>query len=669
VASIYHPATGFDVGEPVRIPLDPKALPSAADVRKAASTLILSASGWRKVFADPSPGDPVASWSLKGMAGENAAGGPHEDSLSPGISPSDTVLAALMAYTFGDYILGSQGGKPRVLLGMDTRPTGPAIADAFARVLLGMGIEVRYCFIIAAPELMAYAGRVGRVPEGDDESVSGFAYISASHNPPGHNGVKFGLSSGGVLNAAQIAPLIERFRAEVAGDDPAGKALSLLRAADPESVAACFRSCTAWKRRALSAYTLFTHEVVTGKTELADQGRILDELAAACVARPLGIVAELNGSARTLSIDADFLEGLSVKSRLANQLPRVFVRRIVPERESLEPCMRLLDEARTTDPSFQIGYAPDCDGDRGNLVFFDRLKGASRILDAQEVFSLSCLSELAGLARNSLGSDASDKKIAVVVNDATSMRIEKIAGYFGASVFRAETGEANVVNRAEEARADGWTVRILGEGSNGGTITHPSKVRDPLSMIGAMIRLLRTPDTPAVPSLYHLWLRACGSEGSYRDGYDLSDVIASLPPWITTSTFETRAALKVAAKDKRWLKKAYSLSFPSEWDARKAELRARFGIAGYKVLATNGTVEREVGLDFVSSGSGGVRIIFLASDGSPAAFVWMRGSGTEPVFRIMADIEGGSAEDEEYLLSWHRSMVEKADARCAAAGV
>ncbi len=230
MASIYHPATGFDVGEPVRIPLDPKALPSAADVRKAASTLILSASGWRKVFADPSPGDPVASWSLKGMAGENAAGGPHEDSLSPGISPSDTVLAALMAYTFGDYILGSQGGKPRVLLGMDTRPTGPAIADAFARVLLGMGIEVRYCFIIAAPELMAYAGRGGRVPEGDDESVSGFAYISASHNPPGHNGVKFGLSSGGVLNAAQIAPLIERFRAEVAGDDPAGKALSLLRA-------------------------------------------------------------------------------------------------------------------------------------------------------------------------------------------------------------------------------------------------------------------------------------------------------------------------------------------------------------------------------------------------------------------------------------------------------
>jgi len=39
----------------------------------------------------------------------------------------------------------------------------------------------------------------------------------------------------------------------------------------------------------------------------------------------------------------------------------------------------------------------------------------------------------------------------------------------------------------------------------------------------------------------------------------------------------------------------------------------------------------------------------------------MRGSGTEPVFRIMADIEGGSPADEEFLLAWHAGMVAAAD--------
>ncbi len=66
-------------------------------------------------------------------------------------------------------------------------------------------------------------------------------------------------------------------------------------------------------------------------------------------------------------------------------------------------------------------------------------------------------------------------------------------------MFRAETGEANVVNLAEMLRSEGWVVSILGEGSNGGNITHPSKVRDPLSTLGAMIRLLRLPDEVGVP--------------------------------------------------------------------------------------------------------------------------------------------------------------------------
>jgi phosphoglucomutase len=147
----------------------------------------------------------------------------------------------------------------------------------------------------------------------------------------------------------------------------------------------------------------------------------------------------------------------------------------------------------------------------------------------------------------------------------------------------------------------------------------------------------------------------------YKNDYDLADVIATLPVWITTSVFEERAALRVKSADKVALKARYRDIFAAEWKARAPELHRRFGIASWQAFATQGTEEKPVGDDFAASGSGGLRIVLLTDDGNPKAFLWMRGSGTEPVFRIMADIEGGSPEDEAYLLSWHGGMVRAAD--------
>ena len=58
---------------------------------------------------------------------------------------------------------------------------------------------------------------------------------------------------------------------------------------------------------------------------------------------------------------------------------------------------------------------------------------------------------------------------------------------------------------------------------------------------------------------------------------------------------------------------------------------------------------------------GGFKIILKKLSGENAGFIWMRGSGTEPVFRVMADIEGSSRENEKYLLNWHREIITKAD--------
>ena len=39
------------------------------------------------------------------------------------------------------------------------------------------------------------------------------------------------------------------------------------------------------------------------------------------------------------------------------------------------------------------------------------------------------------------------------------------------------------------------------------------------------------------------------------------------------------------------------------------------------------------------------------------AYLWMRGSGTEPVFRVMTDLRGGSNQGMRELLEWQRELV------------
>ncbi|HUW41477.1 MAG TPA: phosphatidylglycerol lysyltransferase [Rectinemataceae bacterium] len=655
MALITHPATGFPVGDPDRLPLVRNELPDSKHLRAAASSLILSASGWRKVFA--ADGD--------------------EESLTEKVAPADLVLAGAAAIAFAGLLRGSGSiGKgpseaPALLVGLDTRPTGPALADAMIRVFLALGFEPRYLFMVAAPEIMAYARRAAALPPGHDEHALGFCYVSASHNPAGHNGLKFGAAeatggaerSGGVLSAARIAPMTEAFRALVADPDISERVMALMEAADRRRLSRIYAECSAWKRRSISAYTLFSHEVITGLPRPEDRDLFFEEMARSAETRPLGIVADFNGSARCLSIDRDLFAALGVTAASINENPRRFAHRIVPEGESLDQCRAELERAHAADPSFRAGYVPDCDGDRGNLVWFDETAGEARQLEAQEVFALCCVAELAQLVRNGeLSYDEAGnarEKAAVVVNDATSMRINAIARAFDVDVYRAETGEANVVGLAASLRRRGYLVRILGEGSNGGNITHPSSVRDPLATMGALLKLLLLRD--GSEGLYRIWMRLSRRLGEYRPDFELGDIVRSLPRFATTSVFEKRAALALRETDHAALKSRYRRIFLREWELRQPELKRRFGFISWEAFASRGEGESVASEDFGSAGKGGLRIVLQDEAGRPRAFLWMRGSGTESVFRIMADIEGGGPEDEEYLLSWQSSMLRAAD--------
>ncbi|MDR2740637.1 MAG: phosphatidylglycerol lysyltransferase [Treponema sp.] len=642
MALIRYPGTELVIGDPVKIPLkidDPGLKEDLLD--RTLKDMILSASGWRGVFA--------------------ASGG--EESPAPEISSAHAVIAAAAAKVFAEYLKKTtSGGAPAVVIGMDTRPTGPAIADVMTRVFLGEGCSVQYAFVTAAPEIMAFA-RAGGVEAGFP--VSAFVFISASHNPIGYNGLKFGLTDGGVLPGPETAALIDAFKTFMAAPDRIDRAIALVNRAEAEALGQVYQDAPRIKATTAAAYLRFTREVVSGAAEGVRQEELLTAIKAGLVERPLGIAADLNGSARTVSIDRDFLESLGVSYRAINDSPGGIAHRIVPEGESLEPCRNFLEEAHREDPAFILGYVPDCDGDRGNLVIWDDGAGQARALEAQEVFALACVSELAHLVwAGELTFDHYGnvlKKAAVAVNDPTSMRIDRIAHAFDVPVFRAEVGEANVVSLARKLRERGYTVRILGEGSAGGNITHPSAVRDPIDTVAALIKLLAVRSEGDRKGFFELWCDLSDQAEVYRPDFTLADVIATLPAFVTTGSYTPEALLRIKTADHALLKDRYQEVFLREWEERKEYLKNRYGITGWIAAAYQGTEEKLGVPRFGEAGRGGLRIIFTNKADNETACIWMRGSGTEPVFRVMADAEGSDKRLERDLIEWQRRMVAEAD--------
>ena len=84
-------------------------------------------------------------------------------------------------------------------------------------------------------------------------------------------------------------------------------------------------------------------------------------------------------------------------------------------------------------------------------------------------------------------------------------------------------------------------------------------------------------------------------------------------------------------------------------------LKRQYGISGWEAIAYNGMEERRGISNFGEAGRGGLKIEFHGE----TACIWMRGSGTEPVFRIMADAK--EKQMERFLIEWQRQMVQEAD--------
>ena len=576
--------------------------------------MILSASGWRKVFAQSG----------------------NESDKTTKIGNDNKALCFLAAESFLEWLKenGSKPKKaaPKIVVAADTRPTGKECSEYVLRALALGKAKVVYLGVAAAPEIMAFA-----------RGFDAFIYISASHNPIGHNGIKFGLDDGGVLNASQNLAVRKIFERKLQENAGSAQVLAIAKKADIKAIVA---QKAANKKNALIAYQNFSRRVISGLEKGRAQDKFFDGLKAALKKNKITVCADFNGSARTLCIDKKFFAQCGASFKAINARPGQIVHEIIPEPENLVHVARFAESlpAKTANKSQTIiGYMPDCDGDRGNIVYYSQKEGIAKILKAQEVFALSVLAELSCAAARRANTKSSGKaaksRLAVAVNCPTSMRIEEIAATFNAKVFRAEVGEANVVNLAREKRGAGFEVPILGEGSNGGTITYPASVRDPLNTVFALIKLL-----------------------TMSEGKSLDDILDSLPKYTTTGVSEKRAILKIKTSDHALLKKNFQKVFERSFKEDSEGLVQKYGISSWKASLTNGTKEKVGAADFSKSGKGGLKILFYEKGSKkPSSFIWMRGSGTEPVFRIMCDVKGTDAKKERELLAWETKLLAQAD--------
>src|ERR671918_1358202 len=127
---------------------------------------------------------------------------------------------ALAVGRAGGLVLAPEGG--RVVVGRDTRVSGPMLEGALIAGLCSAGVHVVAAGVIPSPAVAFLTL---------DEAAAAGAVISASHNPVPDNGIKF-FSDEGLKISAETELAIEELMETELKDLPAGDAVGTARALD-----------------------------------------------------------------------------------------------------------------------------------------------------------------------------------------------------------------------------------------------------------------------------------------------------------------------------------------------------------------------------------------------------------------------------------------------------
>jgi phosphomannomutase len=268
-------------------------------------------------------------------------------------------------------------GSEEVLIARDTRSTGPAIARAVVSSLMSRGVNVVDYGVVSTPALFRES-RVRRRPG---------IMITASHNEPEFNGLKFVVDGTGAGGEMVEASLKEE---KVARRSFGGGALT---------------------KRPKASYN---DDLVKRFGEGSCKG--------------VNVALDLGGGSAIFHA-VPILQRLGCDVFSINDSPGIFNRKVDPMSDELLS-LRGLVKAKKCD----VGLGFDCDGDR--LCVVDS-KGVKRSGD----FMLT-------LAISRLLAESSERK--VVVSQDTTAAIDEVVAKSGGEVFRSKVGEANVVDMMRE---------------------------------------------------------------------------------------------------------------------------------------------------------------------------------------------------------------------------
>nr|WP_307888551.1 phosphoglucomutase [Borreliella garinii] len=581
--------------------------------KKAFDEMIFSASGFRKIFAKSK----------------------NEDSTENKIDNEDKVLIALIIFTISNYFKNES--RPYIGLGLDSRPTGNIIAEITMKILITSKEKIKFFGILPITEILAYTKK--------SKDSKGFIYISASHNPVGYNGIKIGLNNGGVLNSAKTQEIIKQIKNNSQNEKLIKHLINTLNKFDEDKAHLEYYKKTIKlekenKNQSYEAYKSLIHEIAY---ENDINNKNIEILKKRILKNPIGIIAEMNGSSRINSIDKELIESLGLKIELHNDKIGIFKHNIIPEGKSLNKCKKLLQKKYIKDNSFELGYVPDCDGDRGNLVFIDKVTNTTSIIEAQKIFALVVISELSYLYYTGIKNN-----IAIVTNDATSLNIEKIANFFNAKVYRVEVGEANLTEMADDLRAQGFIVKISGEGSNGGCIIYPSRVRDPITTMLSIVKLLK------MKELYQIWCKL--SKNYYKEKYSLKDILNTTNFYSNVIVSSKKANLtNLKIENQEILKSNYENLLIKE--IKRNKLFQELSIVDYEIINYEGKIQSKIR---TGDASGGLKVL-LKTNKEIVATLWMRISKTEPVTRVLSEVIYTKRNILLKLLEFNKRLIKKAN--------
>lgn len=415
------------------------------------------------------------------MTGVSGVRGVFADSLNPEI-----VLR--YAARFGEYIKANSQNpspKPKIVVGRDSRTTGPAMLSTVVGALLSVGCDVIEIGIVPTPTVLLNVKK---------HSAQGGIAITASHNPPEWNAMKFVDGDGMFLSAAKAAQFLASVSEPIAW-------------VDWQKVGTLVHDS--------AAISYHINKVL--EIGYLDLGRIRSK-------RFRVVLDSVNGAGGLAS--PLLLERLGCEVIEINSPPTgVFAHPAEPLNQNLTQ----LEEAVRIHKA-DIGFATDPDVDRLSIVS----ELGSCIGEEYSVV----LAELYVLPKN---------KGDIVVNLSTSMLSGHVAQRFGVKVHRAKVGEINVGKLMQEIDSP-----IGGEG-NGGIICPPvNYTRDALSGMALILGLLAESGKTVSQIVDELPKYYFAKDKLELEPAKMDTVMEAIPELLTGYELDRRDGIKAVSND-HWI--------------------------------------------------------------------------------------------------------------------